>query len=93
MGTNGDQRGRTDRVDSRILGGFIGWLKRAYWSRESRKFSEDDIAELRKRLIIIDRQLDEMPISRRIHTRRMELLTDRERCRTIIGSWETARKR
>ncbi len=54
--------------------------------------TESDIEELRKRLIIVGRQLEELPDTSRVFKRRMELLRDRERCETIIAIWEAERQ-
>ena len=72
--------------------GLRGWWKRLAWRRASRKMTESDIEELRKRLIIVGRQLEELPDTSRVFKRRMELLRDRERCETIIAIWEAERQ-
>ncbi len=54
---------------------------------------ESDIDELRKRLIIMNRQLGELPISSRVQKRRIELLQERERCEVMIHAWENLRSR
>jgi hypothetical protein len=71
-----------------VVTGVLGWFTRARWRRHGRRLDETGVDELRKYLIIINRQLEEMPISSRLHKRRMELLRDRERCRTMLSSWE-----
>jgi len=53
-----------------------------------RRMTESDIDELRKRLVIITRQFDELPISSWMLKRRAELTRDRKRCEAIIAAWE-----
>ena len=71
-----------------VIGGLWGWLVRGRWRRAARRMTEAEIDELRKRIVIISRQLDGLPISSRVQARRMELLRDRERCQTIVAEWE-----
>lgn len=71
-----------------IIGGLRGWLLHRLWRRTARRMREAEIDELRKRVVIITRQLDGLAISSRVMKRRMELLRDRERCLTIIAEWE-----
>ena len=78
----------TSAPPRQIVGGVKGWVLRKLWKRRAKKIGEPDIDELRKRLIIMNRQLGEMPISSRIQKRRMELLRERERCEVIIAEWE-----
>jgi len=78
----------TPQPQRQIVKGLWGWLMRMNWRRRARQMSRVDVDELRKRLVIINRQLQELPISSRVFKRRMELLRDRERCNTIIAAWE-----
>ena len=50
--------------------------------------SEEQVGELRKMLIIIERQAAEMPISSKLHKRRMEILREQERLEYMIAQWE-----
>ena len=71
-----------------VMGGLWGWWSRMLSRRATRRMTEPEIDDLRKRVVIIARQLDGLPISSRVAKRRMELLRDRERCLTIIAEWE-----
>ena len=74
-----------------VVTGLWGWFIRMRWRSSARRMSEPEIDELRKRIIIVERQLESMPVSSRVRSRRMELLRDRERCQTIVNEWEAAR--
>jgi hypothetical protein len=71
-----------------ITSGLRGWWKRLQWKREARDLQELDIDGLRKRIVILDHQLELLPTSSSVHRRRMELLEERERCVIIIATWE-----
>ena len=71
-----------------VYRGLVGWWKRIVWRRATRRMNEGQINDLRKRLIIINRQLEELPVTSRAFKLRMELLRDRERCQTVIAMWE-----
>jgi hypothetical protein len=72
-----------------VLTGVSGWVKQYLWKRKARRMSEEDITEVNKRLIILKRQIDSMPVTSRLHKLRMELLVDRERCQIMISAWES----
>jgi hypothetical protein len=71
-----------------VVKGLLGWFLRGKWRRAGRKLGDPDLSELRKTLVIVDRQLSGMPISTRLSQRRMELLKERERCRITLDAWE-----
>jgi hypothetical protein len=48
---------------------------------------------LNKRLAIITGQLDGMPVSSTVRDRRRQLLIDRERCSTMLKSWEISKQK
>jgi len=77
-----------DQSPHRVTTGLVGWWNRRTWRRAARGVAESEVDELRKRVVIINRQLDGLPDSSRVFKRRMELLRDRERCETIIAAWE-----
>lgn len=72
----------------RVLGGVWGRWVRWLWRRTARRMNESQIDELRKRNVIVTRQLDGLPFSSRVQKRRRELLRDRERCEALIAEWE-----
>ena len=79
----------SDRVrPASVVKGFLGWFLRGRWRRAGRRLAETDVLDLRKTLVIVERQLAGMPISTRLSKRRMELLKERERCGTMLESWE-----
>jgi hypothetical protein len=72
------------RVARGVLGRWLGM----WWRRTARRMREADVDELRKRVVILTRQLDGLPVTSSIRKRRIQLLRDRERCQTIIAEWE-----
>lgn len=49
---------------------------------------EAEIDALRKRIVILNSQLKQLPDSSRVKKRRLELLQDRERCEFTVATWE-----
>ncbi|HOS65553.1 MAG TPA: hypothetical protein PK251_12445 [Candidatus Latescibacteria bacterium] len=73
---------------TRTTGGIAGWIRRLVWRRNARRMKESDIDLMRKRIIIITSQLQQLPDSSTVLRRRKELLRDRERCEFVIAEWE-----
>ena len=78
----------SDANRRQFVTGLVGWWKRLLWRRKARRMSEEEMGELYKRLVIINRQLSGLPSISTVFKRRMELLHDRERCQTMITEWE-----
>lgn len=73
---------------TRTTRGVAGWIRRLVWRRNVRRMKESDIDLMRKRIIIITSQLQQLPDSSTVRKRRKELLRDRERCEYVIAEWE-----
>ncbi|HQK23807.1 MAG TPA: hypothetical protein PLM66_13040, partial [Candidatus Latescibacteria bacterium] len=54
-------------------GGIAGWIRRLVWRRNARRMKESDIDLMRKRIIIITSQLQQLPDSSTVLRRRKEL--------------------
>jgi len=73
---------------ARTTRGIAGWFRHLVWRRNARRMKESDIDLMRKRIIIITSQLQQLPDSSTVRKRRKELLRDRERCEYVIAEWE-----
>ena len=71
-----------------VVTGIAGWLKRMIWKRAAGKMSDEQVSEMRKHLIIVEKQLANMPVTSSLSRRRLELLIEQERCRIMITTWE-----
>ena len=82
----------SDNNSYQVVTGLWGWLCRSFWKRKGRRMSKDQIVDLRKMLVIVDRQATELPVSAKSNKRRMEILKDRERLGVMISAWEGAHR-
>ncbi len=81
-------KGENPAPSTRATRGIVGWVRRIVWRRNARGMKESDIDLMRRRIIIITSQLQQLPDSSTVLRRRKELLRDRERCEFVIAEWE-----